>query len=139
MYGVEISDTWKDVFTSTVEVTSEKACYQEFRGPLKIHEDQTIAFFCSKAFPHPIAAWRFRAPGTSEDDDSVSSIAAGKSEDPELLISFMRTVRIPKDGKTYELPPGLGMFPIFDVRPYGSRLPPMMVLQGGLFIPMYRK
>ncbi|KAM7185727.1 hypothetical protein V8F33_012237, partial [Rhypophila sp. PSN 637] len=53
-------------------------------------------------------------------------------------ISFMRTVRIPEDGKTYELPPSLGKFLLFDVRPFIERLPAFMAAQGGIFLPMYQ-
>jgi hypothetical protein len=51
----------------------------------------------------------------------------------------MRTVRIPEDKKNYELPPDLGIFPMFDIRPFSEKLPPSMVAQGGLFLPMYRE
>jgi hypothetical protein len=32
-----------------------------------------------------------------------------------LFLNFQRTLRIPDDGKTYPLPPGLGTFPICKV------------------------
>jgi hypothetical protein len=56
-----------------------------------------------------------------------------------MMISFMRTVRIPEDKKSYDLPPGLGLFPLFDSRPFNEKLPASMVAQGGLFLPMYRE
>lgn len=34
-----------------------------------------------------------------------------------FAVSFHRTLRIPDDGRTYPLPPGLGMFPLFPEKP----------------------
>jgi hypothetical protein len=131
-----------DVFTTPVEVTSRRPCYDQSRG-LKINRLQSIASFFSKAFPHPIEAKLHR---TSGDDNSTTfakvsaaCIAVGKGDDPDVLISFMRTVRVPEDSRNYDLPPGLGSFPMFDIRPFSSNLPPSMVAQGGLFLSMYRK
>jgi hypothetical protein len=56
-----------------------------------------------------------------------------------LTISFMRTLRIPDDGKDYPLPPGLGTFPILKVADYADRLPEDWRLHGGVFIPMYQR
>lgn len=51
----------------------------------------------------------------------------------------MRTVRVPEDGKNYDLPLDLGTFPLFNIQPFRHRLPPSIAAQGGLFLPMYRK
>ena len=40
-----------------------------------------------------------------------------------LRISFMRTLRIPDDGKDYPLPPGMGRFPIRRVSDYLNTVP----------------
>ena len=40
-----------------------------------------------------------------------------------LTLSFQRTLRIPDDGSTYPLPPGLGAFPIYHVDDYADRVP----------------
>jgi hypothetical protein len=142
-YDTEIQSTWRDMLTTPVGVTSGRPCYDESRGDLKINQQQSIASFFSKVFPHPIEAKLHR---TSEDDSSTpfakvsaAYIGVGKGKDPDLLISFMRTVRVPEDNNTYNLPPGLGSFPMFDIRPFSSTLPPSMVVQGGLFFSMYRK
>jgi hypothetical protein len=131
------------VFTTPVEVTSGRPCYDQSRGGLKINLKQPIASFFSKAFPHPIQAKPHRGLEDYEPMPltkvSAISIAVGGGEGVDLLISFMRTVRVPEDKENYDLPPGLGSFPIFDVRPFSSRLPASMVAQGGLFLPMYRK
>ena len=54
-------------------------------------------------------------------------------------VTFQRTLRIPDDGGTYPLPPGLGTFPVFHVADYKDRVPAPWVERGGLFIPMYQR
>lgn len=54
-------------------------------------------------------------------------------------LNFQRTLRIPDDGKTYPLPPGLGTFPIRKVADYKERVPADWVKHGGVFIPMYQR
>ncbi len=54
-------------------------------------------------------------------------------------VDFQRTLRIPDDGKTYPLPPGLGRFPICRVEDYKDRVPPSWKEHGGVFIPMYQR
>jgi hypothetical protein len=54
-------------------------------------------------------------------------------------VSFERTLRIPDDGRTYPLPPGLGEFPICKVQDYEDRVPASWKEHGGVFIPMYQR
>jgi len=56
-----------------------------------------------------------------------------------FALNFQRTLRIPDDGGTYPLPPGLGTFPICRVDDYKERVPEAWVEQGGVFIPMYQR
>lgn len=56
-----------------------------------------------------------------------------------LEITFQRTLRIPDDGNTYPLPPGLGTFPIRKVEDYADRVPAQWREKGGVFIPMYQR
>ena len=56
-----------------------------------------------------------------------------------LDISLVRTIRVPDNERTYELPPNLGIFSIYNVEDYSSKLPPSLVKKGGLFTPLYRK
>lgn len=56
-----------------------------------------------------------------------------------VALSFMRTLRIPDDGKDYPLPPGLGTFPVLKVADYADRLPEDWRKHGGVFIPMYQR
>lgn len=145
-FGYEVNETWMDVFTTPVEVTSGRPCYDKSKG-LKIHRRQSIAAFFSKAFPRPIEVLPSR--GAEEEDEeaenpppsgmSTNAVSAGRGDEKDLVISFMRTVRIPEDKKDYDLPPGLGTFPLFDVASFSERLPLNMVAQGGLFLPMYRR
>jgi hypothetical protein len=57
----------------------------------------------------------------------------------KFSLVFNRTLRIPDDGKTYPLPPGLGTFPIFHVTDYKDKLPEEWVKHGGIFMPMYQR
>lgn len=56
-----------------------------------------------------------------------------------LSIEFQRTLRIPDDGKTYPLPPGLGRFPIKKISDYADKVPAHWREHGGVFIPMYQR
>ncbi len=56
-----------------------------------------------------------------------------------VTVRFMRTLRIPDDGKDYPLPPGLGEFPIYRVDDYADRVPETWRRHGGVFIPMYQR
>jgi hypothetical protein len=54
-------------------------------------------------------------------------------------LSFQRTLRIPDDGHTYPLPPGLGEFPVRRVADYATRVPESWRRTGGVFLPMYQR
>jgi hypothetical protein len=56
-----------------------------------------------------------------------------------VSITFQRTLRIPDNGKTYPLPPGLGEFPLRRVRDFASRVPDGWAERGGVFLPMYQR
>lgn len=56
-----------------------------------------------------------------------------------FVLNFQRTLRIPDDGRTYPLPPGLGEFPICKVEDYEDRVPASLRERGGVFIPMYQR
>jgi hypothetical protein len=57
--------------------------------------------------------------------------------DQGFAISFQRTLRIPDDGRTYPLPPGLGAFPICRVADYANRVPSAWNQPDSVFIPLY--
>jgi hypothetical protein len=68
-----------------------------------------------------------------------------------FAVSFQRTLRIPDDGQTYPLPPGLGVFPLFKVADYLDRAadlrtsldpglnPGLNSGQAEAFFPMYQR
>lgn len=59
-------------------------------------------------------------------------------EDAVLRISFQRTLRIPDDGRSYPLPPGLGKFPVRHVDDFYHRIPESWRRRGGVMLPMYQ-
>jgi len=58
--------------------------------------------------------------------------------DAELTITFVRTLRIPDDDKTYPLPPGLGTFPLQHVDDHRERVPAKWLEHGGVMLPMFQ-
>jgi hypothetical protein len=54
-------------------------------------------------------------------------------------VTFQRTLRIPDDGRSYPLPPGLGSFPLRRVDDYLQRVPEEWRGHGGVFLPMYQR
>lgn len=59
-------------------------------------------------------------------------------EDAVLRVTFHRTLRVPDDGHTHWLPPGLGAFPLRDVTTFGDRLPDAWRARGGVVLPMWQ-
>lgn len=68
---------------------------------------------------------------------SASLNPTGKPE-PATTVSFQRTLRIPDDGKTYPLPPSLGLFPLVHVDDYAENVPPTWNKRGGVMMPLYQ-
>lgn len=58
--------------------------------------------------------------------------------DAVMNLQFQRTLRLPDDGDTYPLPPGLGAFPIKHVDDFADRLPPAWKEHGGVMLPMFQ-
>ncbi|MGE5239038.1 MAG: hypothetical protein ACM3ON_09570 [Chloroflexota bacterium] len=56
-----------------------------------------------------------------------------------FAVAFHRTLRIPDDGRTYPLPPGLGVFPIMRMQDYERSVPAEWLRDDGAFIPMYQR
>lgn len=50
-----------------------------------------------------------------------------------------RTLRIPEDGRTYPLPPGLGRLPVSRAADYPGRVPAAWLAGGDLFVPLYQR
>lgn len=55
-----------------------------------------------------------------------------------LEVSFQRTLRIPDNGQTYYLPPGLGEFPLRHLDDFAGRVPRSWLKRGGVLMPMYQ-
>lgn len=55
------------------------------------------------------------------------------------VISFNRTLRIPEDGKHYDLPAGFGHLPILRIEDVANRVPEKWRQEGGLIIPLYQR
>ena len=59
-------------------------------------------------------------------------------KDAVLRIGFQRTLRIPDDGRDYDLPPGLGEFPLRHVDDFAGKVPAPWLEHGGVMLPMYQ-
>ena len=59
-------------------------------------------------------------------------------EHATTAMQFQRTLRIPDDGKTYPLPPGLGAFPLQHVEDYEARVPRDWSERAGVMMPLYQ-
>jgi len=58
--------------------------------------------------------------------------------DARCSIDFMRTLRIPDDGREYPLPAGLGKFPLSHIEDFSDRIPESWNRRGGVLMPMYQ-
>lgn len=63
----------------------------------------------------------------------------GKDNATAFSINFVRTLRIPDDGKRYPLPSGHGYFPIKRVDDYKDKVPAKWLEHGGVFLPMWQR
>ncbi|OCK91831.1 uncharacterized protein K441DRAFT_640868 [Cenococcum geophilum 1.58] len=133
-----ISKTRSDYETSTIEVVAGAPSFNVSRG-LRINRKQRFAEFFSKLYPDT------SNPSLEGGESSLrrptnNTIRFGPNRNSRCLrISFMRTVRIPQDGKDHKLPPGLGKFPLFSVKDFERKLPREMISKGGIFFPMYQR
>lgn len=71
-------------------------------------------------------------------NDSLAFSFPEVHADARLEVEFQRTLRIPDDGKSYPLPPGLGRFPLRHVDDFAGRIPAEWVQHGGVMLPMYQ-
>src|SRR5215212_11904918 len=56
-----------------------------------------------------------------------------------FAVSFHRTLRVPDDGQSYPLPPGLGRLPIHRVADFPSADPGLSPDGDGVFVPLYQR
>lgn len=68
-----------------------------------------------------------------------NSLLTFKHKDQQINISLVRTLRLPEDGKTHALPPGLGHFPLKRIEDYRDKVPEAWREHGGVFFPMWQR
>ncbi|KAI0868578.1 hypothetical protein GGS24DRAFT_506653 [Hypoxylon argillaceum] len=76
------------------------------------------------------------------DDTIIIDLAPHAAQEyrpRSLRISFQRTIRVPDNKASADLPPGLGNFPLFKLRDFAARLPAALATKSGLFFPMYQR
>lgn len=56
-----------------------------------------------------------------------------------FYFTIERTLRLPQDGKDYDLPPSLGSFPLHKVDDFADKVPPAWREHGGVFFPMWQR
>jgi hypothetical protein len=65
-------------------------------------------------------------------DDGLAFTFPDVHPDAGMRVTSQRTFRIPDDGRTYPLPPGLGAFPLRHVDDFSDCLPPAWRSHGGV-------
>ncbi|KAL2813521.1 hypothetical protein BJX63DRAFT_393974 [Aspergillus granulosus] len=133
-----IEHIWRDIFTTPVEVISANSVYD--RHNLKIHRDETIASFMSKAFSHPLELAPFSisdATKSTSSKECISSIALMRCDRAELLISFRRTLQRSDQSKDSNSSPEPERVPLFDTRSVSHDLPPTFPEGDGFLLPMH--
>lgn len=69
---------------------------------------------------------------------SPTTEVTSKVKIDDLEICFKRTIRVPDNDDTNDLPPDAGSFPLYKVDDYAETLPLSMAQKGGIFLPIYR-
>lgn len=72
------------------------------------------------------------------DSDSLQFEFPEVHPEAKFSVRFQRTLRIPDDGKTYPLPPGLGNFPLKHTEDFKERIPASWLARQGVMLPMYQ-
>jgi hypothetical protein len=68
-----------------------------------------------------------QSPGTYE---TIRISRSTYGSEQNLEISLRRTIRVPDNGKHYDLPPDLGAFPIYNIQDHYSKLEKSVVMRG---------
>ncbi|MGI9242043.1 MAG: hypothetical protein ACR2RV_14665 [Verrucomicrobiales bacterium] len=71
-------------------------------------------------------------------NDQLSFSFGDVHPDAKLGIEFQRTLRIPDDGDSHLLPPGLGNFPVCHVDDFADKVSEQWLKRGGVIFPMYQ-
>jgi len=72
------------------------------------------------------------------EQDKLSFSFPEVHTDAKFSLDFQRTLRLPDDGKTYPLPPGLGSFPLRHIEDYADRVPAEWLKRLGVMTPLYQ-
>jgi hypothetical protein len=139
---------FKLTFSSVILISLTDICSEVYTVPLSSHrafsnmaaksEDATMSDDVHKEDAS------LRVDLGNIHDDVVKAhknikVTCGEKCKDHLEITFHRTVRVPDNNNTYQLPPNLGDFPIYSVQDYKERLPNEMAAKDGLFFPIYRE
>jgi hypothetical protein len=129
--GLTLPRTWKDLKKELpLTVTSGRSHYSRLsNSPLEINQNETFAAFYTRMG----VSWQANFSLQNEGNNSELCV-----NDNGLKIKFRRTIRVPDDGNSHHLPPGLGQFPLFNVASFAASLPQDSIDKGGVFLPMYR-
>lgn len=148
---------------SQSQTDSQPSSSSASSSPLSIVLDESLSrFYTDWCYDHGTAGLPSRCPGDDGDyrfgadrgDENVSGpflkgVTRAALKDNSTLIringlkiDFQRTIRIPDhpDQKlNFDLPPGLGAFPLYNVAQFKRNFPPHVRIQGGVFFPMYQR
>jgi hypothetical protein len=112
-------------------VTNGPSSYR-LRHGYQVNINETLIEFYNRRFPEDLRTKIELLPGSTGalfiTDDSKN-----------LYIDFKRTLRVPEDGKVYQLPPPLENFPLLSAKSFDEHLPPMMKAKDGLIFPMLQR
>jgi hypothetical protein len=115
---------------SPVLVTDGPSCY-EFEKGYKINTEESFESFYVRRYEQPISV--------TVHQDQLYVQGGSRSSWNGIRIRFMRTLRIPEDGRNYDLPAGFGPFPLSNTNHYQHKLPSAMGAKGGVFFPMLQR
>jgi hypothetical protein len=123
-------------------VTNGRSNYN-LKSGLRINEDESLAEFYDNLLtvdashqPRPAFSIQRKLHGLVVQDEWLNRNIA---KDPELTITFDRTLRVPEDGQTYHLPAILGTLPLLVADYFKRRLPSGMARKGGILLPMFQR
>ena len=72
------------------------------------------------------------------EDDCLEIRFPELHENAGVSINFQRTLRLPDDGKTHHLPPGLGEFPLRHIDDFDLKNKNHLKARGGIIMPMFQ-
>ncbi|KAK6542244.1 hypothetical protein TWF694_006207 [Orbilia ellipsospora] len=119
-------------------VTSGESNYDRNTG-LRINMNEPLNVYFDRLMAPPVDVVLKKLKGTSANTDALEVDFNPDFCHVSLTVQFHRTLRIPDDGKTYPLPPGLGVLPLYSVERFKDVLPKDIVDKGGALLPLYNR